>query len=211
MSSYERSAPELWAQYEAQRKALKSSCAACDDGERWEAARIATTIATFVRDGKRNTISLLTQLGVKDKLKYVDSSRGFAGFPPLPLCVMNIGSGSYAPSFVIGQALEHREVGFEEWWNGDVYDAYIDDKPGARLTRGGLILHMRDKDGGSHFDPKLTDPVYVQLSKKDATSFYAIRDGFQQRASWAAEATVRQIAWEFDQTLDAFEREAAMR
>jgi hypothetical protein len=70
------------------------------------------------------------------------------------------------------------------------------------LTRGDVVRTLRDQEGGSHFDPTLTEPVYIKLVKNGSAGWLHINE----RAATLIDpgphlATMRQIAWEMEQTL----------
>jgi hypothetical protein len=62
-----------------QREALIASCKSYDEGNRWEALRLATAVYIIVHDGGRNSKSILTQLGLRGSLRFVGS-----GIPCIP-------------------------------------------------------------------------------------------------------------------------------
>src|SRR5262249_55095782 len=57
-----------------QLKAIKASSAAFDEGEAWEATRLAVAVYVILYDGKGRTVSLLSQLGIKEKIPFVSTS-----------------------------------------------------------------------------------------------------------------------------------------
>jgi hypothetical protein len=64
-----------------QMSALGVSSKGFDAGEEWEAERLATTVFNLVHDGGP-IVSLLSQLEVKDSLKFLSSGRMPSGLPP---------------------------------------------------------------------------------------------------------------------------------
>ena len=69
-----RSRDELLKQLREQLNALRISANAYDNGTDSEAKRLAATVYILVDDGKRQTISLLTQLGVRDQMQFMASA-----------------------------------------------------------------------------------------------------------------------------------------
>jgi hypothetical protein len=69
-----RTRAELVSALNEQLGAIKASSAAFDAGVTWEATRLATAAYVILHDGKRRTVSLLTQLGVKEKIPFISSS-----------------------------------------------------------------------------------------------------------------------------------------
>jgi hypothetical protein len=84
---------------------------------------------------------------------------------------------------------------FESWWSKeDIYDS-----GGMHLTRRRLVFALRHQDGGSHVG-ELTDPAYVRLKAGAGFSGNAT-DGSARQLVEAANATMRQVAWEVTETL----------
>jgi hypothetical protein len=89
-------------------------------------------------------------------------------------------------------------VSFDEWW--DKERVIIEDSD-LFLTRHSLVTSYRDQDGGTHLDPELSDPAYVRISR-DTKSPQVFRDQDGNNPLMGIEqSTMRQIAWELQQTL----------
>ena len=73
--AWKRTVAETKEALDVQRRAIVASCAAYDNGEKWEALRLATAVYLVVHDGGKNNKSLLTQLGVRDATKFIASAR----------------------------------------------------------------------------------------------------------------------------------------
>jgi hypothetical protein len=188
-----------------QREALAASCEGYDNGKEWEAARLATTVFTLVHDGGAIR-SLLTQLGLRASLRFVSTGR----WQPPPGMFSSVAFAS--PALVTFHAdakgmrlvpqFQHStdkpqptKVQFEPWWSKeDIYDS-----GGMRLTRRRLVFSLRHQDGGGHVG-ELTDPAYVRLKAGAGLSGNA-SDGSQRELIEAANATMRQVAWEVTETL----------
>jgi hypothetical protein len=69
-----RTRGELVSALNNQLKAIKASSAAFDEGEAWEATRLAVAVYVILYDGKGRTVSLLSQLGIKEKIPFVSTS-----------------------------------------------------------------------------------------------------------------------------------------
>jgi hypothetical protein len=78
-----------------------------------------------------------------------------------------------------------------DWWN----EIIIRDGRGATFTRKEIVLHVADKDGGSHVDPKL-DQDYVELSRKNSLGYFAGNRSERHPLTRPELPTLRQIAHE---------------
>lgn len=186
-----------------QRAALAASSEGYDKGNQWEAARLATVVLTLVHDGAAIT-SLLTQLGLRASLRFVSTGR----YEPPPgmkfvfaspaLVSLRGGAGGtmLIPQFQhSGPKPPPTRVQFETWWSKeDIYDS-----ADTHLTRRRLFFALRHQDGGGHVG-KLTDPTYVRL-KAGAGLSGNTPDGSMRQLVEAANATMRQVAWEMTETL----------
>jgi hypothetical protein len=164
--TWTRSRAELLHMLKQQREALIASCKSYDEGNRWEALRIATAVYIIVHDGRGRSKSILTQLGLRGSLRFVGS-----GIPCIPgnlapeavLAQMRIwkdGKTEYVP-WLDKKAAPLRSLQFHEWWeNEPVYrDADLS------LTRRGLVFSLRNQEGGAHVDAGLTDPSYIRMTR----------------------------------------------
>lgn len=73
-----RTNSSLIEQLNRQLKYLNNSAALFDQGDHDEAVRLATTLRvlfhnTYKKDGKPNSVSLLSQIGIKDKIRFIDT------------------------------------------------------------------------------------------------------------------------------------------
>jgi hypothetical protein len=182
-------------------RALEASSKNFDVGEEWEAERLATTVFNLVFDGKP-LVSLLTQLGVKDSLKFMSTSRMPTGLPlptvamPSLLMTRHDKTGSrFLPKLGDGPPL-YRQVTFEDWWKNELI---YQEKASGQLNRLRLVLALRHQDGGSHIG-NLTDGVYVHL-KKGAGWQLKHADGKIEPVANLIASSMRQVAWEVTETL----------
>ena len=192
-----RTPEELKKAVSEQRSAIRASCKAFDGGDRWEARRIATAIINLVFD-KARTQSLLTQLGVKATTSFLSTSEPSMPGNLLtwhPLIMFVIGSGArYEPQLETHSYSNF--MPFDDWWNESVYE-----DGNLTLTRSVLLRTLRDQDGGSHYDPEISDKAY-KLMKSGAGWGFMTPDGSEHPMEDAELATVRQIAYEVEITLD---------
>ena len=120
---WKRPREEVIASLRDQLKWLDVSCSAYDQGDKSEAARLATIVETVVHDGGKKVRSILTQLGIRGSLRFVTS-----GFPRNPknevremnLVAINIGDGptEYVP-ILDKYPMFNRLTQFHVWWNDD--------------------------------------------------------------------------------------------
>lgn len=173
-----------------------------DEGLHAEAKRLATTIRVLVHDTLKSK-SLLEQLGVKNDLKFLNTSYEYSPTNLMPhtgLVMMRMTSNgtSYLAPLHDGPPDRYTQPGleFSQWWDQLV----IDDKSGGVFTRKNLILFMANQDGGAHVDPSL-DSSYAAL-KRDNSVGWVYSDGISEHPITDIELhSVRQIAYELIETL----------
>jgi len=199
-----RSEPELRAALAVQISALLASCSSYDQGAEWEAQRIATTVHTLVHDAGKRNVSLLTQLGVKDSLRFASSTypinpNNYLAYTPLIVIRMGPGGGKNLPAFAMPRVAP-RPLPFEEWWGREVvFQSGKGANPFVTLTRKRLVFALRNKEGGSHYDPILEDEGYIAASTMPTVWEVS---GNQRRPILQLEsAMMRQVAWELMETL----------
>jgi hypothetical protein len=173
-----------------------------------EAKRIAVIIRTLIHD-TQNSTSLLTHLGIKDKISFVDSGapdngqlhsmtgmRGVRGSATDPyfglIAKVNTGDSFIAvPLFQQHRPewYEHyRMVDFTHWW-----EAVIVDVGGYQQKRCDLILKLANKDGGAHIDLHLPEDYSIA---KDSTVALNSEQGVLIFSRNVVYASVAQIGWE---------------
>ncbi len=210
--SRRRDADELREAFEAQKSALTSSCKAYDEGEKWEALRLATTIYILVRDGGKKNRSILTQMGIRNSMEFaVPTSpaadpRNLASYTPLVMLQLRLGEGgggvNYVPrlnEFPSG----HRMLRFDEWWDREL--VYRSGGDQHRMTREKLVFALRNLDGGAHYDEEIRDPNYIEMTHGKSWVAH-LPDGTVKPVRQLELASMRQIAWEI---LDSLERAGA--
>jgi len=201
MAAHNRSREELVSLLKGQMKALEASSKNFDAGEEWEAERLATTVFNLVFDGKP-IVSLLSQLGVKDSLKFMSTSRMPTGLPPPTVAVPSLLSmrldktGSRLTAKLGDGPPVYRLVPFGDWWKNELI---YHEKASGQLNRMRLVFALRHQDGGGHMG-NLTDGVYVHL-KKGAGWQLKHADGKIEPVGNLIAASMRQVAWEIMETL----------
>jgi hypothetical protein len=109
----------------------------------------------------------------------------------------------------IGPPPYSRQKAFAEWWN----DPVTKDSTGAMFARSNYVLACAHKEGGAHVDPSL-DAEWAGLTRNNTLNWHMSGQGIEvaigpTAASGGIEvplgnpslATVRQIAYEVDETL----------
>jgi len=171
-------------------KFLNSSAKLFDAGDHDEANRLATTLRVLLHDTE-NSKSLLGQLGIKEKLRFVDTGLYRARLDD----AMNKWAQQKCPGWVIA-AIKPGEAGLVEiginpdgmaGWKAPLreqrlhpldpkasaflspqpFDAWwktplVEDSKLKQFSRMDLVLIMANQDGGAHVDPKL-DKDYSDL------------------------------------------------
>ena len=120
------------------------------------------------------------------------------GAPPLLTLFKKEGQMTLAPK--LGSS-PSRECRFNEWWTGIVYT----DVRGHEISRRKLTRFLRNQDGGSHVDESLRDESYSHFSRRpsavrwnnDKTVMARVQVD-ETNSHWL---TMRQIAWELDESL----------
>lgn len=210
-----RTDQELQQETWEQRVALQRFGAMYDQGDHWAAKHLATVVSTLVREGKRNTHPLLAQIGVASSMPFLSTARQIAWNvkPNVPLLVMF--SGPHGIRFIPRKDAppdpeNTRWLSFTEWWKEEPIfgedsgppepSSGVTEERERRLTREALVKSIRDQDGGAHVDPVLSDATY-ELLKHGQVGVEVHRGGRQIPVEGAQLATMRQIAWEMEQSM----------
>lgn len=202
---YVKTRADLVDHYNTTKSMLRSSCEGFDRGDRWEAVRIATATYSLVHDGGRNSRSILTQLNLRSGLRIpsrVDIKPGNF-LPDTPLVFYRAkadGTSSCEP--ILGDRVGDRteQLQFPRWWDQIV----LADGSRFQVSRKSLVFSLRNQDGGAHVDPTLRDVAYVRFAKVNPYTPRIISTAFGARPfTGIAEASMRHVAWELQQALDA--------
>ena len=178
-----------------------------------EAYNIATVICNLVLDRGRQATSIITQLGAKEKIQFLLGD---------PLSLLNLASECsltmlgerdhkivWWPRFMDPNTFEHDQQyggNFEVWWSIPVYKEPGKASPygSARtLSRQDLILVMRDKDGGSHFQVDAPQGLYAEFAAGTSSGYRLVTSASPEGTviEGQLEAAVTQIGWELMTTL----------
>ncbi len=199
-----RSREELEQALRARFGFLRRSAASFDAGEEEEAVRLSLELRTLLHFGTGKP--LLHQLGVLKQLHFTDSSTPHIPGNQLPgggLTIFRMTSGPEgegrvtAPLSVLPPNRIRPRRPFTQWWKNDLVVSAVDAR---RYSREFVVLQMSNTDG-AHVTAYL-DGDYDAL-KRDNLGWM-----FQQGSVSApfrgnvAAASVRQIAWEVQNTLE---------
>lgn len=204
MTKYQLSHDDMVEHLRDQMSFLRMSADAYDAGSESEAKRLATVIRVLFHD-TNNSTSLLTHLGRKAGLRLTDSAepinpRNLLPTPGLVMMRAQSGvGGSYVPPLdMLAPPRQKPPKPFDNWWTDDVTKA----PDGKLYSRKDYVLTTSNKEGGAHVDHRL-DSAYNDLARNNAFGMMYEETGaapmpFERNP---ALASVRQIAWEVEQTL----------
>lgn len=128
---------------------LTKSAASFDGGYPGEARRLATVIRIIVND-EGGAESLLSRMGVKDKLFFYDESPDYnpkIGLPMSGLAIVTIGKTThrYVPRLGGSPALQ-KQAPFDLWWSKKVY---VDESKNIGLSRQSILQGVENSPIGS--------------------------------------------------------------
>lgn len=180
--------------------ALRASGASFDNGNKWEAIRLAACTYVLVHDGGKRNRSILTQLGVRGQIRFISTGQLQPNnlLSDTPLVHMRLQSHSAEYFAPLAEALQHRPIKmqFPQWWE----DPIIKDQRGRTLSRKNLVHSLRDQEGGGHFDEHLTDETYIGIAKNNSVGWLITNETTAARPIDPGPhlATMRQLAWEIE-------------
>lgn len=208
-----RSKDDLLEQLQEQLDFLRRSSAIFDTGYKSEAKKLANHVMILVHDGHKIS-SVLSQLGVRDQLKFIDT--GAMREAVLELIRADLKERGLDPNTkmyhqsarLLCLASNHPKpklfeplhnstlndskwLKFEDWWHQDV----ILDHDDRNLSRNKLTAYLRDQDGGAHIDPKLGGN-YHRLTRGKAQNMKLSVNGKLLFDEGPILPTMRQIAFE---------------
>ncbi|TRO96759.1 hypothetical protein FKB34_01960 [Glycocaulis profundi] len=184
---YEKSQAELELELREQIAALRASCLSYDQGNEWEAKRLATVISTLLHDsGRGQSRSLLGQTGRKDGIELSSSitregmparKRGWDSRCGLVVLTIESGQPAFRPKLhgeQWPQELPLPVLNFARWNSEEIFRG-VYERP---VTRPSLVYALRNQDGGAHVDRHLRDEGYTFWKKHgDAGIRFSDDDG----------------------------------
>lgn len=190
----------------AQLRFIQKSCEDYDNGEEMEAVRLALAVSILIHD-KGNSVSILEQLGIKSAILFWSSDHcadeNFLG--DAALVSVDCATLKFEPICYSAPRQLRGLVEFSQWWNEPVIKSPGEHLPAGAaeqpfhcktLSRHDVIMSVRDKDMGGHYDKTLGNGKYA-LFARDGGIEYFINDSDGSRAvPQLIHATVRQIAHE---------------
>jgi hypothetical protein len=201
--AYIRTDEDLRQAAEVQFRALKISADHFDLGEMGEAPRMANALFVLAGEGARTHRSILDAADQKQGRLYrsTKSSESVLGCSLVHLKLTKVGEDTW--EYGLGHAGRAalrggRDLTFGEWWKEFVI---VNDK--VSLSRSDVVRFLRDKNGGAHFDPVVTDPRVARAIRGDLGLFGIEHpDGKREIVPFGLEFCMRQIATEFWFSLD---------
>lgn len=151
---------ELIDQLKEQISFLQFSVKNFDEGNELEAKRMAISLRIMLYDTS-NSKSLLGQLGLKKKIKFLNTAVPYSSTNLLShhglvgIKIEHLGNAKYFPFLDNKDA---RFNSFKDWWG----EIVIKDKKSNTFTRSNLIKIVSNKDGGAHVDSDI-DKDYYEL------------------------------------------------
>ncbi|MDP9144928.1 MAG: SEC-C domain-containing protein [Actinomycetota bacterium] len=162
-------------------------------------------IRVLVHDGP-NSVSLLTHLGVRDQLPYLDTASaemappliGFhGGLTMISAMLGPEGHSKFAPPLAnLAPDRHHPPATFVDWWN----ETIVADSRGNRFSRRAFVMPVANQDGGAHVDATI-DAAYAALSRDHSHTTFMPEGGEDPHYKNMVLPSIRQIAYELEQTL----------
>lgn len=204
----ERGRSEYGEHLKEQLRWLRRSATAFDDGDESEAKRLATIMRTLLHTHGQST-ALLSHMGVRDLWRW----RQTPGRGPMrdnyvgsALLVLETGSDHGKVTGRHRAALGDMPPGvsivvpFDTWWLGPI----VRDIHGERFSRWDLIRSLANKDGGAHIDSKREERI-IQLAENNSLACHVLTPaGIEAFENNPVLESVRQIAWEVDETITRY-------
>lgn len=180
---------------------LKQCCSLYDKGDGNIAKKIALSLRILLHDNPRNNCkSILSQVGIKDKTRFLDSAHPYNAKNLLPsscLTLMQISSSTNdRVKPLLGYLNKKVYKDFQSWWQQIV----LDDKA-HKFSREEIIRLVADKDGGAHIDSELPEHYY-NLTRNNSMNWLINVDGVEKPLINFCFASIRQIGYEIDETLN---------
>jgi hypothetical protein len=197
---------------------LRTSSRLYDDGALDEAVRLGVCVRILMHE-TRSSHSLLSQLGLRESMDYIDGCRRYRD--ELEVGEQVHDAALAATTHVVDQrwvpifgSRGVRVSPLARWWDGP-----IELVNGELISRADLVTTMANQDGGTHVDPAI-DANYLDLSQDNRGNFYVETIRLSEThateigpESWLmptgsiTAAAMRQIAWEVERSLEGLDLE----
>lgn len=204
--SYERSEEELLAAAEFQLQAIRDSTRLFDEGCVGEAARLANAVFILIGRGAKHHRSIFDSAGQQELRLFRSSipTMGAKGAALIACRIEKVEAETWEAALIHrGRCAldEGRDLSFKDWWSEEVIST---DR--LSLYRGKVVRILRDKNGGAHFDPVISDETDAAAILGEVGA-YTIKnsDGIETLVPHALEHTMRQIVEEMWFSLQARE------
>ena len=198
---------------------LKRGGALYDIGHHSEAPNIAKEIVNLVHDKGKAHVSLLTSMGAKEAVSFVDSSN-HRDFPPeqgtllsseyiLIRQTIGFDGMDYVPN--AGRNGQAKTLSFSEWKNGHVLSRNNKKAEREFISREEIYKFIRHNEGGGHVNARYDgggpqEKLILLMRGAYVDGYMHINDGpaITAESFMPAYATVRQIGWELEKTLEGY-------
>lgn len=209
-------------------KKLKKVCSLYDEGETLMSDYIALSLRHLIYDYGEKTQSLLSKLNIKNTIQFLDSRGKMIGgasyltfgdnisnqalnfpenikTPAIRKKYIQVGEKleiTFSPmkSPLWGSEADNRKLlSFNEWYNDDVFQIETGNQV-FRRSRKDILDDFVHKDGGAHYDFRITGDQFYQLLKDGL--ILAGTSNISKTTSNSIEATVRHIAYEVIESID---------
>jgi len=162
--TYSRSREEIEAAAYSQLRFLSASAQLFDQGATDEACRMANATHLLVGRGQRTHKSICDSLGSQDTRQYRSSFEAARKGLALVYCRLTaVAENEWHVELVTtgrGEVLRGRDLPFDDWWSEIVINTQGHElSQRAELSRRDVVMILRDKGGGAHFDVTVNDPL----------------------------------------------------
>jgi len=141
--------------FDEQMTMLADRCEAFYDGKNHEAKSASGILYVLLHDHGKSAKSLLTQLGLKEKTKFLDSR-------VRDELTINSARGAWPRTCIPYKQYREKDLySFDAWWNGQPFHILRKD---IVFTRKELVETIRHREGGGHVAPQ-TEQRIAQLKR----------------------------------------------
>lgn len=203
-----RSRPRLLTHVREQHELLRAVGGGFDDGTPVLALPLAVTIRTLVHNTQRSA-ALLAQLNELDELRFVDTALyidpgNLMDTWGVVLMEIEAGGGARWIAPLGGELLSpariREPVPFRKWWTTPMMTSKRD---GRAWSRRDLVLFLANKEGAAHVDPYAPDETLRALEEDNSWGWTTTDPivGDSAMRNGPIRPSIRQIAWELEQTI----------